>query len=83
MSLLERFLQYSLRYQRPIRVLVLQDEKPRAMNIMVETTDETTSTCRTGPKGRNRLVLQRTDVLSAGYARGDRGDTLEKQAKEG
>ncbi len=81
MSLLDRFVQYSLRYQRPIRVIVLQDDKPRALNITVESVSDTTITCRTGPKGRTTLHLQQADLLSASYARGDRGDTLDKQVK--
>ena len=81
MSLVERFLQYSLRYQRPIRVIVLQEDMPRAMNITVDALDGTTITCRTDPRGRTTLQLQQADLLSASYARGDRGDTLDKQVK--
>lgn len=75
MSTLERFLRYSLKHQRPIRVLLMPGHKPAQLNLTVQQMDQTGLEYLSA---RNKLQPRRLaydDILSAGYARGDDGST--------
>lgn len=79
MSLLERFLQYSLRHQRPIRVMVTQQEVVKNLTLTVQAVGEDgilylSARNKTQPK---KLFYEQ--ILGASYARGDDGDTLRKR----
>ncbi len=72
----ERFFAYSRDHVKPIRLMLLQEGKAVCMNATVVTWDEDTVVCL--KSGRKRpLSLVRGDVLSASYARGDEGDTMQ------
>ena len=78
----ERFFAYSRDHAKPIRLLLLQEGKTACMNALVVTWDEHTVVCL--KSGRKRpLALARGDVLSASYARGDEGDTMQFEKGEG
>ncbi len=79
MSLLHRFLSYSLRHQRPIRVMwMAEGGQLKHMNLTVQALDDTgiQYLSARNKKTPRRLALQ--DILGASYARGDDGDTLRK-----
>ncbi len=69
----ERFLIYSLRRNRAIRVL-LADETLRYVNLTVLSLDQDEITVL--KSGRKRpQTIRRDQILAASYARGDNGDT--------
>ena len=75
----ERFLRYSLLHARPVRVLLADTMKYR--NITVTALSEESFTgIFSGRRTPDTLPL--SAVLAAGYARGDRGDTLENKLRE-
>ena len=76
----ERFLRYSLRHNRPVRVLV-QEERMRYVNLTVLTMEEDSFSYRRA--GRKLPGVYRYDqVLAVSYARGDDGDTLKNEIRE-
>lgn len=85
--MVRRFLEYSLRYRRPIKAVWLEEGKLLSGNLTVTAMGEDafsfTSTRRKAPR-----EMPVADVLSASYARGDDGDTLKntqrmKEKKDG
>lgn len=83
MSTLQSFLSYSLRRQRPIRVMLV-DEEGRAshMNITVQSIEEGAITFLSARNRRQPRRLAMGSLLAAGYARGDAGDALPGPEKE-
>lgn len=78
--MLERFLQYSLDHHRPVRVLMADTLKYQ--NILVlALEDSQVSFLSSGRKMPKTLPL--SAFLSAAYARGDDGDTLQYLANGG
>ena len=76
----ERFLRYSLRHNRPVRVLI-QDETMHTMNLTVIALEEESFSYRKA--GRKMPGTLRYDqVLAVSYARGDDGDTLKNAMRE-
>ncbi|GEM_PF-465647 len=77
--MVKRFLAYSLAHGRPVKALFAADMKYRNITVTGLTDQEVIYTAagkkspRTAPIG---------DILSAGYARGDDGDTLQYAVKE-
>ena len=78
----ERFFAYSRGHTKPIRLLILQDGKAAYMNALIVTWDDETVVCLKSGRKRPR-TLPREAVLSASYARGDEGDTLQFERGEG
>ena len=85
--MVHRFLEYSLRYRRPIKAVWLEDGKLLPGTLTVTALGEDafsfTSARRKAPR-----EMPVTAVLSASYARGDDGDTLKntlrmKEKKDG
>lgn len=74
MSLVERFLRYSLERGRPIKVMLLRDGQPWSGNISVLSLEDGHFTYITAKNKKKPQTLKADDLLSAGYARGDEGD---------
>ena len=68
----ETFLRYSLRHNRPVRVLFAEDMKYRNITVVLLEGDTFTYiTSRT----KKAVTLPLSAILAAGYARGDHGET--------
>lgn len=81
--MVDRFLRYSLEHGRVIWLIVARAEggvRRAAVTVTAITGDDIT--CASARAGKTR-VLPRRDILAAGYARGDEGDTLRHEAEEG
>ena len=76
----ERFLRYSLRHNRPVRVLV-QEETMRYMNLTVIAMEEDGFSFRKAGR-KTPGPLRYDQVLAVSYARGDDGDTLKNAMRE-
>jgi hypothetical protein len=75
-SLLERFLIYSLKHQRPVKVMLMQDDAPRSLNLTVQSMGRE-GFAYLSAKNRNKpKFLRYEDLLAASYARGDRGEIM-------
>ncbi|MDD4080510.1 MAG: hypothetical protein PHP02_03725 [Eubacteriales bacterium] len=73
--MVRRFLEYSLRYHRPIKAMWLEEGKMVSGNITV-TVIEVNTFSFIGSRKKTPREMPIADVLSAAYARGDDGDTL-------
>ncbi|MHC1786609.1 MAG: hypothetical protein AB9880_06090 [Christensenellales bacterium] len=82
MSTLERFLAYSLRWQRPIKVILMDESGTRSQNITVQGYDGQTLHYLSARSKKLPRSLPLDAVLSASYARGDEGDSLKNREKE-
>ena len=69
----ERFLIYSLHYNRPVRVLLSSDEM-KYLNLTVISIDDHSFT-GLRPGRKTPLTIPFEQVLAVSYARGDSGDT--------
>ena len=76
----DRFLTYSLRHNRPVKVLI-QAEKMKYVNLTVIAMDQETFSCRQAGK-KNPVTFSYDQVLAVTYARGDDGDTLKNELME-
>ena len=72
--MLERFLRYSLNHNRPVRVLLADTLKYQTITVIA--LDEAQVSFLTGRRKSPR-TLPLSAFLSAAYARGDDGDTLQ------
>ena len=70
---MRRFLRYSLDHNRPIRGVLMAGGQLLQKTFTVLTMEGDTVTLRLGTKKTLSLPLR--DILSCGYARGDRGET--------
>ncbi len=77
--MVKRFLDYSLAHGRPVKALFADTMKYR--NITVTALDDAQVTYTVAGK-KTPLTSPIGDILSAGYARGDDGDTLKYAVKE-
>ena len=82
MSTLQRFLAYSLRHQRPIKVFVMDAEGTRSMNITVQAFDDHSISYLSAKNKKHARSIALDDVLAATYARGDDGDSLKNEEME-
>lgn len=83
MSMLERFLRYSLRHQRPIRVMLMDEAgQTRHQNITVQNLDEEGISYLSARNKKQPRHLPYQALLAASYARGDDGDTFPRAEKE-
>ena len=71
--LFERFLLYSLRLNKPVRVL-LYDEKLRYMNLTVISMSEE-GILALKSSGKKPVPISYNQILAVSYVRGDSGDT--------
>lgn len=81
---MERFFVYSREHTKPIRLLIQMapGEKMQYLNCVVVAWDEETLTYirpRKSDAGKPPRTLPMQCILSADYARGDHGDTLQFQ----
>ncbi|MBO2515701.1 MAG: hypothetical protein CW338_00295 [Clostridiales bacterium] len=76
----ERFLRYSLTHNRPVRILHAGTMK--FQNVTVVAMDGETFSYLSAKNRKIPVTCPLSDVLSAGYARGDKGDTLENSLRE-
>ncbi|NLA53631.1 MAG: hypothetical protein GX858_04660 [Clostridiales bacterium] len=81
MSMINRFLLYSLKHQRPIKVLLMPGITPQSFNLTVQEIGEESFSYLSAKNKTKTKELLIDDVLAASYARGDDGDTL--RSKEG
>lgn len=73
--MIERFLQYSLEREQKIAVVLFMDGAMKKTNLRVTAIDETGAGFEALLPGRKRPVhFALSDVLTAAYARGDRGE---------
>ena len=77
--LFERFLIYSMRTNRPVRVLI-DDDQMRYMNLTVLSMDED-SFVALKPGRKTPVTVPYQQVLAVSYARGDNGDTVKELFK--
>ena len=75
-SLLERFLLYSLKHQRSIKVMLMQDEAPRSLNLTVQSMGREGFAYLSAKNRKKPKFLRYEDLLAASYARGDRGEIM-------
>ncbi len=76
--MLERFLRYSLERAQKISMIAEIDGIMKKMTVTVVRMDENEVTYVTSRSAKER-TLDRANILSASYARGDEGDTLKKE----
>lgn len=74
--MIRRFLEYSLRYRRPIKAVWLDEGKMTAGNLTVISLGEDSFAYTTSRAKKTPREMPLNDLLSAAYARGDDGDTL-------
>ena len=82
MSTLQRFLAYSLRRQRPVRVIVMDARGTRSMNITVQAHDERGVSYLSAKNKKIPRFIALDELLAASYARGDEGDSLKNEETE-
>ena len=82
MSTLRRFLAYSLAHQRPVRVIVMDDQGTRSMNITVVSHDERSVSYLSAKNKKIPRTIALDSLLAASYARGDEGDSLKNEETE-
>ena len=80
-GLAERFLRYSLRHNKPVKAVLATGGGLRTGNITVLALSGGQVTYITARK-KTPCVAAAADILSAGYARGDAGDTLLNERRE-
>ena len=78
--MVERFLQYSLTHNRKIRVIF--SDTLKMQNITVIALGEQQLSYLTA-SGKKPVTVPLSRILTASYARGDKGDPLENDIKEG
>lgn len=75
--MLDRFLTYSLRHQKPIKLVFLDgQEVARAQNLIVLELKDDEVQLRPNRKDGKPFSLPRCQLLSASYVRGDEGALL-------
>ena len=74
--MLEQFLRYSQTHGRAIRVILMKEGVMSARTITVLSFDDSVITYRAGTRDKPQQ-MDRADLLSASYARGDQGSLEE------
>ena len=82
MSTLQRFLAYSLRHKRPIKIIVMDTRGTRSMNVTVQAYDDHSVSYLSAKNKKVPRHITRDDLLAATYARGDDGDSLKNEEME-
>lgn len=81
-DLTHRFLEYSLRHSRPVKLVWMTESGIKTGNVTVKRLDGETFSYMTARSKKTPLTMGISDVLSASYARGDDGDTMKNQQRE-
>ncbi len=81
--MVRRFLEYSLRHRRPIRLVWSVGEEMKSANVTVVSLTDTDVFYTTAKRKNRPDVLSLRDVLSASYARGDSGSLDSTENPEG
>lgn len=76
--MLDRFFRYSLERAQKIAIIAEIDGVMKKMTVTIVRLDENEIAYVTSRSSKER-TLNRADILSASYARGDEGDTLKKE----
>lgn len=76
MSLVDKFLQYSLTHQRPIKVMLMEEDRLASFNLTVQAIDEEGILYLSARNKKQPRRLRYDQLLSASYARGDDGDIM-------
>lgn len=74
-QILERFLIYSQRHQRPIKVILMPGGEQTWLNLTVQKIDEQGFHYLSSKNKKHEKYLFFEEVLAASYARGDRGES--------
>ena len=82
-DLVERFLIYSLKHQRAIKVMLMQDDKPQTLNLSVQSMDEDGFYYLSAKNKQQAKYLRYDDVLAASYKRGDSGEVSDIKENKG
>ena len=80
-DLIRGFLQYSLRYDRPVKLVWLAGDGIKAGNVTVRRLVGETFDCVTARK-KTPQTMRLSDVLSASFARGDDGNPMNNVKRE-
>ena len=81
MNIQERFFVYSMRHQRAVKVCLMTEEGIKQMNMTVVSMDDE-KIFYYDRKKKKVLSVVLQDILSVGYAKGDKGDTLTNLERE-
>lgn len=71
-----RFLEYSLRYRRPIKAVWLEGDQIMTGSLTVTALRDDSFTYTAGRGKKTPREMPLGDLLSASYARGDDGDSM-------
>ena len=83
MSVMLRFLAYSLRYQRPVKCVWLTEEGTlKSGNLTVTRLDAEEFSYLTARNRKTPQTMRLDLMLSAAYARGDDGDTAKNEPRD-
>ncbi|MDD2429654.1 MAG: hypothetical protein PHQ85_08740 [Eubacteriales bacterium] len=74
--MIQRFLEYSLRYGKPVKVMWITDAQILSRNLTVTRVGEEDFDYVSTQNKKSPRTMLKSDVLSCSYARGDDGDTL-------
>lgn len=77
-----RFLEYSLRWQRPVKVMYLEKGQMKAANLTVVELQEDSLLYLSARNRKTPRSLDLDCILAASYARGDDGDTARRLETE-
>lgn len=72
-------MRYSLRWNCPIKLVWMQEGQMKSGNITVVNITEDDFSFTTARSKKTPQTLEFADILAAGYARGDDGDTSKKR----
>lgn len=79
--MVEAFLRYSLLHNRPVKVLFAGD--PLKYHTITVIGMEGDRLSYLTARKKTPVTIEISEILTAGYARGDHGDPLENAAREG
>ena len=79
--MVQRFLEYSLRYQRPIKVIFLEDDQIVSRNLTVTALRDESIDYLSSKNRRLARTLAFDKILSCSYSRGDDGDPLKNEER--
>ncbi len=82
-ELTRRFLEYSLRHRRPVKLVWVAEGEIKAGNVTVLRLGDEDFDYLTARGKKKALTMGISGVLSASYARGDDGNTMKNQEREG
>ncbi len=81
-DLTRRFLEYSLRHSRPVKLVWMAVDGIRAGNVTVRSMGEETFDYVTARSRNKPQTMRVSDVLSASFARGDDGNPMNNMKQE-